>query len=416
MSGATRPRRWALGLTLLALLAVAALLNGLLFAWLSPGGDMYLRLNEYGYFRAGVFPHPQMALRKGLEITALSVYPPYAMPMFAPFFHPGGAVQGRVLIQVLSLLSLGLIGWVGQRLLRGAGAAAGVLGALAGAAISGNSNALAHGQFSLICMGLITAQWLLLARHQRIPAGLCWALAMIKPQIALPFALPFLQTRRLRGLVVGVALLLALSAVAFWHTGVTPLHYLEIWTRPQSMDFIRGGSQSSAGDLADSFGLSAAASQLLVAGLTATAVSLWWWCRRRQPEDPLQTAAVCAAASAVGFYHLNYDNILLFPALLMTLRLAITRQRPQWRLLAVAMALSLWTPQRIIEQVPLGGQAQLLLWLVVGVVLALQAPELDGVGAPLEPRPAGGAPSAPTPAGDAPLAPKGAAPEPGVRP
>jgi len=386
MSGPNRPRLRTLGLTLLALLAGAVVLNGLLLAWLAPGGDMYLRLNEYGYFRAGVFPHPQLALRKGLEITAHSVYPPYAMPMFAPFFHLGGAMQGRLVIQVLSLLSLGLIGWVGQRLLRGAGAAAGVLGVLAGPAISGNSNALAQGQFSLICMGLITAQWLLLARQRRIPAGLCWALAMIKPQIALPFALPFLRARRLRGLVVGVALLIALSAMAFWHTGVTPLDYLKIWTQPQSMDFIRGGSQSTAGDVADIFGLSSAASQLLVAGLIAAAVSLRWWRRRQQPDDPLQTAAVCAAASAVGFYHLNYDNILLFPALLMTLRLAITRQNPQWRLLAVAMALSLWTPQRIIDRVPLGGQAQLLLWLLVGVVLSLQAPELDAFGHPLATR------------------------------
>ena len=392
MSGCNRPWLRTLGLTLLALLAVATLLNGLLHAWLAPGGDMFLRLNEYGYFRNGVFPHPQLALRKGLEITTVSVYPPYAMPMFAPFFHPGGAMQGRLVIQALSLLSLGLIGWVGQRLLRGAGAAAGVLGALAGAAISGNSNALAHGQFSLVCMGLITTQWLLLARQRRIPAGLCWALAMIKPQIALPFALPFLWKRWLRGLVVGVSLLVALSAVAFWHTGVTPLDYLQLWTRPQSMDFIRGGSQSAAGDLAYNFGLSAAASQLLVAGLTAAAVGLWWWCRRHQSDDPLQTAAVCAAASAVGFYHFNYDNILLFPALLMTLRLAITRLGTQWRLLAVAMAMSLWTPQRIIDRVLLGGQAQLLLWLLVGVVLALQAPELDADGEPLVGRPTGAEP------------------------
>lgn len=310
--------------------------------------------------------------------------------MFALFFHWGGALQGQVVIQVMSLLSLGVIGWCGHRLLKGAGPAAGMLGALAGAAISGNSNALAQGQFSLICMGLITTQWLLLARQQRIPAGLCWAMAMIKPQIAMPFALPFLQARRLRALVVGVALLLALSAVALWHTGITPLDYLQIWMRPQSMDFIRGGSQSSAGDLADSFGISAAASQLLVAGLTAMSMGMWWWCRRGQPEDPLQTAAVCAVASAVGFYHLNYDNILMVPALLATLRLGITGDRPHWRPLAVAMALSLWTPQRIIELVPLGGQAQLLLWLVVGVLLALQAPVLNADGESLsEPRHAG---------------------------
>ena len=53
MSGCNRPWLRTLGLTLLALLAVATLLNGLLHAWLAHGGDMYLRLNEYGYFRTG---------------------------------------------------------------------------------------------------------------------------------------------------------------------------------------------------------------------------------------------------------------------------------------------------------------------------------------------------------------------------
>lgn len=114
------------------------------------------------------------------------------------------------------------------------------------------------------------------------------------------------RKRWLRGLVVGVALLLlALSAVAFWHTGVTPLDYLQVWTRPHSIDFIRGGSQSAAGDLADKFALSATASQL-------------------------QTAAMGAVASAVSPYHYNYDNILLFPALPMALQLAIKRQGRPW--------------------------------------------------------------------------------------
>ena len=382
MSGLNRPWLRALGLTLLALLAVAGLLNGLLQAWLAPGGDMYLRLNEYGYFRTGVFPHPQLALRKGLEITAASVYPPYAMPMFALFFHPGGALQGRMVIQALSLASLGLVSWCGYRLLREAGVAAGVLGSLAGLAIAGNGNALAHGQFSLICMGLITSQWLLLARQRRIPAGLCWALAMIKPQIALPFALPFLRARRLRALVAGVSLLLALGVVALWHTGNSPLDYLEIWTRPRSMNFIHG-SQSSVTDVADGMRFHVNSSQLVLAELVVGFGSLWWWWRRKRPEDPLQIAAVCAVASAVGFYHLNYDNILMFPALLATLRLAITRSYLHWRLLAAAMGLSLWIPLRVMERIPWSGKAQLLLWLAAGVLLALQEPEMGGNGKPL---------------------------------
>jgi len=45
----------------------------------------------------------------------------------------------------------------------------------------------------MLCMGLISVQWLLLERQRPLPAGLCWALAMLKPQIAAAFALPLLQ-------------------------------------------------------------------------------------------------------------------------------------------------------------------------------------------------------------------------------
>jgi hypothetical protein len=52
-------------------------------------------------------------------------------------------------------------------------------------------NALAQGQFSILCMGLIVGQLVLLENGRHLGAGICWALATIKPQIALPFALAF---------------------------------------------------------------------------------------------------------------------------------------------------------------------------------------------------------------------------------
>jgi len=86
-------------------------------------------------------------------------------------------------------------------------------------AFSGNYVALFQGQFSIISVALITAQSWLLQTNRPLPAGFCWALAMIKPQVALAFGLLFLLRREyFRGLIVGLGLLAAMTTFALWWT------------------------------------------------------------------------------------------------------------------------------------------------------------------------------------------------------
>lgn len=265
-------------------------------------------------------------------------------------------------------------------MLRWAGPEAGILGALAGVAISGNSTALALGQFSIPCMGLITLQFLLLERAHPLPAGLCWALAMIKPQMALPFALPFLARKRLAGLLLGAALLLGLSLAALQITGVTPKAYVEIWSDRRSLGFVKDGSTTLIGLLSGRLGLSTFWIQVVLTGVLGLLILGWWLWRGGLAADPLTVAAVCSVTAYMAFYHRHYDNILLAPALLATLdhtfrshfRLAPSRR--VWVVLSVLLALSLWTPQRIMDRIPWSGAAQLLLWSAVGIVLALAPP------------------------------------------
>jgi len=72
----------------------------------------------------------------------------------------------------------------------------------------------------------------------------------------------------------------------------------------------------------------------------------------------------------VALYHRNYDNIMLFPALLAILARALRQGDPWSRLLAVAMALSLWIPVHLtlspLHQAPIA-----LTWLLVGLTLLL---------------------------------------------
>lgn len=366
---------------LLIILSAAAMGKGVLHAWLSGmEGDMHLRLREYNIFREGVFPHEKLARGAVSRDFPSTVYPPYALPMFAPFFAWGGAVQGRLMIEILSGVSLGLIGWYGFRFLRWAGPQAAILGAVAGIAISGNGNALAHGQFSILCMGLITAQLLLLEARRPWRAGLCWALAMIKPQIALPFALPFLARLRWPGLALASALLIGLSLSVLNATGVTLPAYLGIWSRPGSLSFVDEGNANLIGLLEGWLQIDATVIQIVLLLVIGILILGWWWRIGAEMADPLQVAAVCAVIGAVGFYHRNYDNIMLYPALLAVLDRAFGSRRHQepfpriWILLAGAMGLSLWTPQRLIETLPFAMTGQLIVWLMAGLAVGLIPP------------------------------------------
>lgn len=72
----------------------------------------------------------------------------------------------------------------------------------------------------------LTLQWLLLQRQKPLPAGVCWALAMIKTRIVVPFALPLLLPQYRKELWIGSGILTGISIVALWHTGTLPIDFL----------------------------------------------------------------------------------------------------------------------------------------------------------------------------------------------
>jgi hypothetical protein len=365
-----------LGLSLLALLGFAAILKGLVLGWLLVDTDLFERWDEFQLFREGIFPSESLVseAERRLPHFRTTVYFPYALPMFGAFFTWGGIAQGTLMVQGLSLLSLILMAAFGYRSLRGINPAAGGLGALSAIAIAGNSNALAQGQFSIACMGLITAQLLLLERVGRpLPAGLCWALAMIKPQIAVAFILPFLRRSRMWGLVAGVALLVGLSALALHQTGVLPLAYINSWFRVLPTFVDSGNVRTVAGSMV-SLVTNLAPIALLLLGtfilvLVLVAVKIWGRLSLRSKQEPLLVYGICSVVGATALYHFNYDNIMLFPALLASLSMALRSPTLGSVALAVLLAGSLWLPQRILDILPSVEIAQPLIWTAVGVVL-----------------------------------------------
>ncbi len=370
------------GLILLGLLSLATIGRGLLVSWYLGPHDLLERFVEWNLFQQGVYPAADLAtpLQQALPDFRTTVYLPWALPMFGLLFAWGGMQGGTLMIHALSLVSLLLIAAIGWRSLRPWGRWAGWLGALAPVAINGNNTALQNGQFSIICMGLISLQWLLLQRNRPLPAGLCWALAMVKPQIAATFAVSFLWRSRWGGLVVGLGLLCGLTWVALAHTHVDPYVYLLSWLQLLP-SFAGKVNLNVAYGLVDLFERSAALAPfaLFAIGLVVMVALIRVGGRRLlgifqmaswpQQADPLLLAGVCSVVGELAFYHHHYDNIMLYPVLLAVFRLALRRLRLLDVLLATLMAASVWMPQRLVEALPGSAILQAMIWLWMGAIV-----------------------------------------------
>lgn len=375
----THVQRVALLLALLLTFAASAyLIRGVSVAVSERGSwDLNARALEYRLFAERVYPDDALASNAlpGEQLPN-TVYPPYAFPMFAPFFVTGSPFLAGLTFGAVTLLALIAIGAFGRRELSFADWRAQVVGAVAGLAIAHNSSVIAIGQFSIISMGLIILQLDCLRRGKVMTAGLCWAFAMIKPQIAIAFLLPFLLRRRWRGLVFGLLVLAALSAFTCFHTRVSPLAVIEHWVLHDDLRFIaagkNGGSSSSA--IFASSGVDPRLA-LWLSLLAAASICAAAWIRARRGSMSLVTlAAVCAIVGRVFLPHRSYDNIMLFPALIALLAFALDRpslSRCAW---AGLFGISLWLPWTSLLRSIWLDFALLLFWGTALIVLMREAP------------------------------------------
>jgi len=371
----------------LAAIAVGNLVKGVGTAWdmswrdeagqrkTGIGGDrdMLDRAVEYQCFRRGVYPNHGLAGISPPKWLRTSPYPPYALPMFAIFFEPAGVLQGRVLIEVLSVASLVVMGCYGYRALRFAGPASASIGAIAGAAIMGNSTALSLGQFSIISMGCIVGQIILLERGRPVAAGICWALAMVKPQIAAAFIPLFVVNRGWVGLLAGCSLLGLSTLFSCWWTDLPPTLAMAHWFRGLTWLFAMRGQGLGPGALADWLRvdpLLVHVALITVCGTALVALSglvLRFNSGRTVPLLPL--AGVCAVLGELLVYHYHYDNVMLWPSLISILALAAAVPAGWSATLATLLASTLWIPHRVIVQLPFHGVVRAAIWLTVAAVL-----------------------------------------------
>ena len=382
------------GLALLALIAATAIVRGLVVLGLTEGGvDLHERFDEWRLFRDQIYPshHIADAAAKALPHFRTTVYLPWALPLFAILFAGGGMVQGKLIIGAVSLAALALMAAIGWSTLKPLGRRAGWLGLLTPVAIVGNGTCLAFGQFSLLCMGLISLQWILLARRRSFSAGVCWALAMLKPQIALPFVVPLLRRRHWGGLAAGTGLLLALYGVALFHTKTSAVELMSSWVRVLP-SFINSNNHNALAILfsfkADSWGIILGGLAVLLITIT---VAITWLANRLEfrsfamrtwqtlEGDPLELAGICGLVGLVSFYHRGYDNIMLFPALLAAWRASLSQ--PRWSTLIITLLLvfSSLFPDRLVIVIPAIHTLNVMIWSLSSIwllwrILAISSP------------------------------------------
>jgi len=325
----------------------AYLAKGFRVAWQGGDSDFRIREREWVPFEQGIYPNRR--LEQPVKSPVHSVYPPWAFPMYAPFFSAGNFTVARIVLQAFSLAGLAAMMWLGWRELSPLGWQAGLLGGAMAWAISGNCTAIALGQFSILCAGLLAAQVLAMQANRPVLAGICWALAMIKPQIALPFALLFLLERQWRGLFVGGTVLAVLSAGAFWWTGVSPLEFFVAGPAKEKLTFVRDSGYVGTMwiewlDLPPRTATGIALGMLALCGL---ALLLRDW-RRRIPL--IHGAGICAMLGFVLFYHRQYDNQMLFP-LVFAIVLSALRSHGVWAIgLELLLGASVYLPAGLVAQ------------------------------------------------------------------
>jgi len=364
-------RRPLLGVA--ALLATLAVYN----VWIGTWGpwacrsdcDLQDRAREYALFREGCYPNAHLERPEPPAQPRHSVYPPYAFPLLAILFEPGGIVQGRLLLQLLSLASFLLMGVLAWRVLGPWGMPLAVVAGLAGPAAMASKYALWVGQFSIICTGLIVAQLLLIERGRPLAAGACWAVAMLKPQIALPFLLLFFLAGQGSGALLGVGLLAGLTLFACVWTDVPLTGIVAHWSGGMSLRFTEETSSLGPGAVAKVLGADPRVMQVVaLLVLTAVGAAVALFIRRAGPRALLPVAGACAVAGMLFCYHRRYDDVMLYPALLAAIASAASSTRPAAVFVAGSMLTLLLLPYQLVDRMPAIKIVECVMWVTACLI------------------------------------------------
>jgi hypothetical protein len=92
---------------------------------------------------------------------------------------------------------------------------------------------------------------------------------------------------------------------------------------------------------------------------------------QRLKSHPLELAGLCGLLGLLSFYHLNYDNIMVFPALLAVWRAQLVDSRRDTFLITFLLSLTSWTPLPLQEAIPAIRTFRVITWSLCSIWLLL---------------------------------------------
>ena len=207
-----------------------------------PGYDFTLRMNEVECLRRGVNPFlvwnedvelepyistvPKKSAYDSRFCEPINAYTPWEYSMALPLSFMPRDVQWAVYFAFM-FLCVGVVFFCGYRAgvsVRG-NAWDGILAAAAPLALSFYpiwSN-FSLGNYSVVILAALALMAHLLNKGCDVLAGLCWAVAMIKPQMAILFAVPLLWRRKFLTCAVAAVVCIVLSVPPALMCGTSPI-------------------------------------------------------------------------------------------------------------------------------------------------------------------------------------------------
>ena len=371
-----------IGLLLLGLISLSYITKGLfvLFTTDRGGWDLLQRFYEWRLFQSHIYPSEALAKQSARLLPHFrnTVYLPWALPQFGFLFGWGGIAQGKILISLVSLLSLAMMAAVGRWMMRPLGQKAEWLGFLIPLAFYSNRVCLAAGQFSILCVGLISLQFYLLRERQTFAASICWAMAMLKPQLALAYAIPLLGRRKRIGLVFGLSLLFILTLIALQQTNTDAISIGLSWLKLLPV-FQSKGNVNVLAAVWPNTDIDWIYLIIRLTAILATIIAFPSFFHRLRAaiyttfqtiyynSCTIEAAGLFGICSLLLFYNRIYDQILLYPAVIVLYK--NTLYQPRWGvlILTASMTLTLFFGRSL--NIPGLNYIQPIIWCLSGAYL-----------------------------------------------
>ncbi len=374
---------WMAGLlTLVFVIYLAA------FAGMSEGNrfyDLQKRQTELRTWETGLYPDIRLHKPGAIPKRAHTVYPPTSLGqlwLVSPFKSFNANAVFFLLLSAAALVVISRHAWstVGAH-----GRAAGFLAMSAVWAMAGTTTCLRAGQHGLLVNALLilTSAGLLAGRPGL--AGLAWAGAMVKPQMALSFLLMFVVRKQWTPAILSCLLLGAAGHAVCAFTGHT------LW---EVLQAAYGQAPLSYAALGDTLVqpmmtlLQISSRQAAVLSACAGMLILLPYCAGRLSRlPPLIHLAAAGVAGRLGFYHLSFDDVMVAFLLLGLLENALFKRSPVAWATFFLVGCTLWSHPVIQMYVP-GIELRIALWALALVYLthaALQRANDSASGSPKAP-------------------------------